>query len=374
MNLKKQEWVIIQEELENRILYGLSCEWKFALSIMNLPNRDLMHMPLFSIKDMKGKWGYWSNERREISLSRNLVLNHSWDSVREVLFHEMAHQYADMILCARNEPPHGPSFHKACHILRANPKASGSYPPLDERISNKTLNFEDKILIKVKKLLALAKSHNKNEAEAAMTKAHELMARYNLDLLTPRKSRNFISVFLGKPALRHKRADYLLAHILNDFYFVQGIWVSAYVLGKGKMGRVLEINGTIRNIQIASYVYDYIQNFINAQWTDYNRDKELNHYRKTDFAVGILEGFRSKLTAQEKEKKSARMNRSLIKAEDPLFVNYLHYRYPRISTFNKSIYARDEKVVKDGKTIGKGLIISEGIMEKEVRKRFLIGN
>ena len=113
MNLKKQEWIIIQEELENRILHGLSCEWKLALSTVNHPNRDLLHMPLFSIKDMKGKWGHWSKERREISLSRNLVLNHSWDSVREVLLHEMAHQYAEMILYAQNEPPHGPGFHKA---------------------------------------------------------------------------------------------------------------------------------------------------------------------------------------------------------------------------------------------------------------------
>ncbi|MGA1839586.1 MAG: SprT-like domain-containing protein [bacterium] len=374
MNMKKQEWIIIQEELENRILYGLSCEWKLALSIANLPKRDLMQMPLFSIKDMKGKWGYWCKERREISLSRNLILNHSWDSVREILIHEMAHQYTDMILFARDEPPHGPSFHNACHILRANPKASGSYPPLDERVSNKTLNLEDKILIKVKKLLALAKSHNKNEAEAAMTKAHEFMARYNLDPFAPGKSRNFGSIFLGKPALRHSRADYLLANILNDFYFVQGIWVSAYVLVKGKMGRVLEINGTIRNIQIAFYIYDYIQNFIKSQWSYYIKDKELNHHGKTDFAVGILEGFRSKITSQEKEEKGPVMSRSLIETEDPLFVNYLHYRYPRISTFNKSIYTRDEKLVNDGKRIGKGLIISEGVTEKKESQRFLPGN
>jgi hypothetical protein len=140
------------------------------------------------------------------------------------------------------------------------------------------------------------------------------------------------------------------------------------------MGRVLEINGTIKNIQIASYVYDYIQNFINGQWSDYIWDKELNHYRKTDFAVGILEGFRSRLASQEKEGKSPMMSFSLIKTKDPLFINYLHYRYPRISTFNRSIYARDEKVVKDGKRIGKGLIISEGISENNQRQRFLIGN
>jgi hypothetical protein len=374
MNLKKQKWIILQEKLENQILYGLSCEWKAAILILDPPDRNLMHIPLFSLSDMKGKWGYWSHEKFEISLSRNLVLNHSWDSVREILLHEIAHQYADIVLCNQNEIPHGPGFMKACHLLRANPKASSCYPPLDERASNRTINVKDKILIKVKKLLALAESQNRHEAEAAMAKAQEFMLRYNLDLLEPNENRNFISIFLGKPSLRHNRADYLLAHILNDFYFVQGIWVSAYVLGKGKMGRVLEINGTIQNIQFASYIYEFVRNFIDTQWRDYNSDKSLNHYRKIDFAVGILEGFRSKLTAQEKGKKTHGLKWAVMKAEDPWFVKYLHYKYPHTATVNRIIYTRDEKVVKDGKSIGKELIISKGITEKTSQKRFLIGN
>jgi hypothetical protein len=374
MNSKKKKWIILQEKLENRILYGLSCEWKMAIFTLNPPDRDLLHIPLFSLRDMNGKWGYWSYERGEISLSRDLVLNHSWDSVREVLLHEMAHQYVDMVLITNNEPPHGPVFHKACHLLRANPKASGSYPPLDERVLNKTVRIEDRILIKVKKLMALAESHNIHEAEAAMAKAQELIVRYNPNLLVYNKSQNFVSFFLGKPALRHNRADYLLAHILNDFYFVQGIWVSAYVLEKCKMGRVLEINGTIKNIQIASYVYDFVQNFIDSQWIEYNRDKGLNNYRKIDFAVGILEGFRSKLEAQEKGKKGYNIKWSVIKLKDPLFVKYLKYKYPHTSTVNRSINTRDKKVVKDGKSIGKGLIISKGIREQKSQKKFLIGN
>ncbi len=58
-------------------------------------------------------------------LSRNVVLNHSWDAVREILLHEMAHQFAEQVLGASNEPPHGPKFKRACYLLRANPSASG---------------------------------------------------------------------------------------------------------------------------------------------------------------------------------------------------------------------------------------------------------
>ena len=101
----------IREDLERRILHGIACEWEEALWILDSPYKDLMRKPLFSLRDMQDKWGYWSGEKREISLARNLVLNHPWDAVREVLLHEMAHQFAEEVLGANNESPHGPKFH-----------------------------------------------------------------------------------------------------------------------------------------------------------------------------------------------------------------------------------------------------------------------
>lgn len=365
---------LTMKKLDRRILHGLACEWETALLTLDPHQRKLMRTPLFRLRDMKSRWGYWSKEKREISLSRRLVLNHSWDAVREVLLHEIAHQYADEVLCAHNEPPHGPLFQKACHLLKANPKASGNYSPIDERVSSNASRAEDKTLRQIKKLMALAESQNRHEAEAAMAKAHDLIEKYNLDLLATDKHRDYASAFVGKPALRHTRSDYLLANLMQDFYFVKGIWVSAYVIEKGKMGRVLEISGTIKNIQIASFVYDFVCNFINYQWTDYNKHKGLNHYRKIDFAGGILEGFRSKLLAQEEEKKRVIDNRAIVKVEDPLFTNYLHYKYPRIRTFKRAGHSRDEKVVNDGKKIGKALVISKGITEKAEGRGLLIGN
>jgi len=91
-------------------------------------------------------------------------------------------------------------------------------------------------MVRVKKLMALAGSPDQHEAEAAMGKAHELIARYNLDLLAQEEERNFTSVFVGRPALRHPPEDYALAHLLQDFYFVRGIWVSAYVPARSRWG------------------------------------------------------------------------------------------------------------------------------------------
>ncbi len=321
-----------------------------------------MRLPLFSLREMKEQWGTWQREKREIALSRQLVWEFSWASVREVLLHEMAHQMADEVLSAGDEPPHGPLFQKACFLLRANPRASGNYRPLDSRLSQDH-SEEDRLLVRVKKLLALAESPNRYEAEAAMAKAHALVAKYNLGLLEREGKRNFISAFAGRPALRHFAEDYALAHLLQDFYFVQGVWVPSYVPEKRRMGRVLEISGTLPNVKLALYVYDFVRTFIRSQWEEYNRDRALNRYRLTDFSVGIIEGFRSKLESREESKGPAAGAQALMKSGDPLLKEYLRYRYPHTGMIKTGRGTYDPGVRKDGKRVGKNLVISRGIVE-----------
>jgi hypothetical protein len=369
-----------QKELFNReawdrsLLHGLTCEWEKSLWVLSPSHRKMMRLPLFSLREMEDRWGSWSGKKREISLSRNLVLNHPWDAVCEVLLHEMAHQFTEEVFAAHHEPPHGPQFQKACHLLRANPKASGNYKLLDERIVQGSAGGEDRIMIRVKKLMALAGSPNQHEAEAAMGKAHELIARYNLDLLAQEEERNFTSVFVGPPALRHPPEDYALAHLLQDFYFVRGIWISAYVPARSKMGRVLEISGTIQNIKMASYVHDFVRRFIHSQWAAYNRDRSLNRHRQTDFALGIVEGFRSKLETPGKEKGKIPASRALIKMEDPLLKEYLAYKYPHTTSIQRGVSRQDKNVLQDGRRIGKKLVIARGIAEHGGSRGLLIGS
>jgi len=369
-NMISQRHINVQNELERRFLNGLSCEWDLAWQELNTAYQTELHKPLFSLQDMTGKWGYWSGEKREICLSRYFVTNHSWAAVREVLLHEMAHQFAEEILGATGEPPHGPSFKKACYLLRANPKASGRYRPLDERILDDSSGREDKILIRVKKLMALAQSENQHEAEAAMAKAYQLIKKYNIDLIENERNRDFVSIFVGEPALRHFREHYHLSSLLQDFYFVYGIWVPAYVMDKGKRGSVLEISGTVQNVRIASYVHDFVRHFIDSQWRTYTKDKRLNRYRKTDFAMGIIGGFRSKLELQtEKEIKGTF---EIVKTDDPQLKKYTAYKYPRASSVRGKALKNDENILIDGIRIGTELVISKGIEEKARKRKLLL--
>jgi len=234
---------------------------------------------------------------------------------------------------------------------------------LDDRPKNSIPYREDKMMLRVKKLLALAESRNRYEADAAMAKAQELIARYNIDLLAQEENREYISLFTGRAALRHPPEDYSLAHLLQDFYFVQGIWVPTYVLEKGKMGRVLEISGTPSNVKVAGYVYDFVQQFIRGQWSVYNDTKGLDQYRRTDFALGIIDGFRLKLESQKKA--ISQKVPALMRTQDPLLVRYMVYKYPHTTQFKKGGARSDPQVRKDGKHIGKELIIFKGIREYE---------
>ncbi|MFC1820496.1 SprT-like domain-containing protein [Thermodesulfobacteriota bacterium] len=371
MSLQKDKAILIQEKLERNILHGLACEWEDAIRILNFQDREKFRKPFFSLRDMKGKWGCWSSGKNEIGLSRNLVFNHSWDTVREVLLHEMAHQLSEQFFGNHNEPPHGPKFKKACYLLRANPRASGDYQLLDERVLQDSSGPEDKIMFRVKKLMALAQSKNQYEAEAAMAKAHEFIAKYNIDLLSRDEDRDFISVFVGSPALRHFREVYHLANLLQDFYFVHAIWVPAYVLEKSKMGNVLEISGTAQNIKIAGYVHDFIKRYIDSQWQKYNKDKKLNRYRKTDFAVGVMEGFHSKLEAQTSKEERIKEKFGLIKIEDPLLQKHIKYKYPHTATVRGNKLRMDRKVLRDGIGVGRELVISKGITERKAGRRLL---
>jgi hypothetical protein len=354
-----------RQELERRILHGMSCEWEAALLNLDKAERQFIRRPLFAIKDLKTQWGNWSPTKREISLSRSLVLNYPWDSIRDVLLHEMAHQIAHQTPSALAETSHASTFKRACEILGIDPVASKNYKPLQDRMLRNTANQRDKIMIRIKKLMALAESQNRHEAEAAMLKAHELIAKYNVDQLDDQQDKEIISVFMGQPALRHPKEAYFLANLLQDFYFVRGIWVCAYVFAKAKMGRVLEVSGTIQNVDIANYIYDVIRQYIDSQWPDYNDARKLRHYRKSDFAVGIIEGFRSKLESHVKRNTAAEAELAMIHRTDPGLEQYCKYRYPATRKINKAVSHRNATVLNDGKKIGKRLIIAKGIAEKK---------
>lgn len=370
METTSDKTYMLRQDLERRILHGLSCEWETALWVLSNTYRQGMRKPLFNLRDMRRRLGEWDPEKREIALGRQFVMEHPWHAVRDVLRHEMAHQLAHEMLGGLGEASHGPAFQKACRLLRIEPDAAGKY----ERIENASnCETSDTILIKIKKLFALAESSNPHEAEAAMLKAHQLITRHHIDLLALNETRRFISMLVGRPALRHARDVYDLANLIQDFYFVQGIWVPIYLVEKGKMGRVLELSGTAANVEIAAYVFDYIGHYIEGQWRLFNGRKGHGLRRKVDFAVGVLDGFRRKLESAKNTRHQSVKSRALISLKDPMLDRYLKYKYPHLRSFRRQVAGQDPEILKAGIAAGETLVIAKGVTETGGSGK-LIGN
>ncbi len=347
---------------ERQVLAGLACEWELAAGELEARYRRRLFRPLFRLAATPGRLGQWDAAKREICLNRQLALDHPWDDIRDVLRHEMAHQLAETLLAADGQPPHGPAFQQACLMLRADPAAAASRRPLHARLAEADLSREDPRHGRIRKLLALAQSRNANEAEAAMRKAHELMARLHISTLIRDPRRTFVSIFLGRPALRHFKEAYYLANLIQDFYFVQGIWVPAFVVARGKMGRVLEVSGTPANVAQAGYVFAFVNRYIDRCWGEMCARRRLTRYQKSDFAVGIIQGFRQKLERKPLPAVPAG-ERALIHQSDPLLSVYLRQRYPRTSHIHRGGGQPDPNIYRRGRQCGEQMVIHRGISD-----------
>jgi len=278
----------------------------------------------------------------------------------DVLKHEMAHQFAQEFLGGENESAHGPSFHEACRRLGANPRASGSYPPLDDVVLQEanSAHGPDRLISRVRKLLALAGSPNRNEADAAMAKAHELIGKYNLELAETQTTPDYVSICLGTPALRHSPEDHALARLLREFYFVRTIWIPAYIVERARVGRTLEISGARGNVRFAHYVHGFVEGFIARAWRDYSRGRRLGPGGKRDFALGVLFGFREVL---EKQVDRSPALTALIHRDDPQLASYYHERHPHIRRTGSKRATLNARILRDGQALGRELIIHRGI-------------
>lgn len=335
-------------------------DWKTAnflyfKNAMRPPNYEL----LYSGKAL-GKWK--GGCYRSLSISIILINTYAWEYVQEVLFHEMVHQYVEEVLGICEELPHGEAFKRVCLEKEIDPTATGDIRTWMEKRKNRfTVSSENhQILDKVHKLLALAQSPNEYEAQIAMTKAHEFLLRHNLSLLDAQTKRDYLHKQVGEIG-RRESVKSIISAILCKYFFVEAIWTFGYDQHRNRGGRVLEIYGTPENVEMAEYVYHYLQNVTELLWAEYKEKKKINgnRHRRT-FIYGLLEGFYHKLEGKVLEN----VSKKLVWKGDPRLKKFFHRRNPRLAR----TYSRYSKTCQDaynsGVSQGKKLIIHKGVRER----------
>jgi len=314
--------------------------------------RGRLRRPVVALSDGQGKLGSWDGRSRTLSISRVLILRHAWSVVREVVKHEVAHQFVEEILGVRDQSAHGPAFESVCRQHGFDASASGLPATTSDGVPGPGIG-ESAILRRVGRLLALAESPNIHEAEAAMNSAQRLMLLYNIDAAAAAAREGYAFRQLGTPTGRIPAAEQVLAGILSSHFFVEVIWVPSYSPATGRSGRVLEICGTASNLDVAAYVHGFLLQTAERLWRDHRRARGLKGNRdRRRYQVGVMLGFDEKLKAAGKDNR----REGLIWAGDPALGDYLRRRYPRRTGGNALGVAVDESV-EHGRRAGREIVL-----------------
>jgi hypothetical protein len=293
--------------------------------------------------DHAARLGQWSSDPPRIELSRQVLLTHGWGTVVEVLKHEMAHQYTEQVLGVDDEGPHGSSFRRVCEERGIDARATGL--PADLEVSDE----RQRVLDRVTKLLSLANSGDRHEAETAMSVAQRLMLKYNLEHATQPASSSYRFAHLGQATGRITEADRILAALLSEHFFVQVIWVPVWRPLEGKRGSTLEVCGTEENVEFASYVHSFLLETSQRIWLQYRRDLGLKgNAQRREFIAGVMTGFREKLNRD----RSRQQKQGLVWVGDADLARFFKRRHPHVRWLRGTAKMRQPSYA-DGRAAGR---------------------
>jgi hypothetical protein len=348
----------LSAELEAALLGALADAWR---TLNQTYLRGALRPPVFELVDGAARLGEWRPATRTLALQRALVVERPWGVVVEVLKHELAHQYVTEVLGDPDPTPHGPAFRALCERLGFDARAVGlpgagpDAPPAEAAA---------RVLGRIAKLLSLASSQNRHEAETAMARAQELMLKHNLE--APATSYGFRH--LGVPTGRTTEPERILANLLGDHFFVEVIWVPVWRPRLGKRGSVLEVAGSPVNLEMAAYVHDFLRRTADRLWLDYRRERGVGNRDRIDFLAGVMTGFADKLAAQARASAAA----GLVWVADADLGRYHRRRHPYVRWTRHTGAARTEARLH-GQAAGRAIVLSRPIETRGGGGRLLCG-
>jgi len=367
------------------------------------PAKDLS-TPTFRIDDTK-RWGEWSPKDYTISISLRLLRDYPWDAVVQTLKHEMAHMIVDEIFIKQglddSGKSHGELFKKACQIMGIEGNRTTSH----EEKMNYKLPDKEKIVNRVKKLMALGESSHKAEAESAIMKAHELMVKHNISLTEiPDEDRNFIGRPVGHAMKKVPTYVKTLTRLISDYYFVNAIYMSKARKFTGGnrdvIERYVEFYGEPHNLDVAEYVFHFLLMEGEREWAKFQKSEDYEKrldgvtvdeyddeyyyqtgnyrkkrkatYSKVAFIDGVFDGFKEKLKTREElvlEQLNMEDNMLPIGVNDPLLQEKYKNHYNPRTWGSGGGYGGEGYGA--GKSIGKSLTIRSGVTRGKGQRKLI---
>lgn len=235
--------------------------------------------------DNKKMLGYFDADFYEMGFHERLM-RVKYDQLYDLIRHELAH-YLTFIHWGQVQD-HGGEFRSFCQKLGWGENVYKASFCLEEHESTEC--EENAILRKVQKLMALSTSTNSHEAELALIKSQQLLLKHNLEFVPGVDEEK---IYL-KRILKQKKEDTkmrAIAKILETFFV-------STVYRRTDDFIVLEILGSLVNVEIAEYVADILKLELEKLWEHAKKNYALKGLvAKNSFFLGIARGYCQKIEA-----------------------------------------------------------------------------
>jgi hypothetical protein len=290
------------EKLAQEIL-SKECKLKFSRTRFHIKN---ITYPLSLICfEGDSRWGYFESEFYTIGLNSRLIGRVDDITLKNLLRHEIAHYL--VFIESGAVKPHGEEFREMCRRFHWPDTVA---LPSGDLLAGEAGDIKaDAVIEKVKKLLNLASSSNPHEAELATLKANQLILKHHLSRSDLAGETIYIKTLLSSP----KRTA-----LMMSIYEILSHFLVRPLLHMGRGRALLEAGGTREQVELASYICDYLVEEFEALWKTYAQEHGLKGLReKNSFYIGIARGFNEKLT-QSRAKMEVSDSRALVKIEQDL--------------------------------------------------------
>ncbi|RPJ69348.1 MAG: DUF2786 domain-containing protein [Alphaproteobacteria bacterium] len=312
----------------------------------------------------QSRLGYFDSRTYELGLSKKLMYLAHDEVLKNIIRHELGHFM--VFLKLGNIPAHGEDFHNVCKSFGWSSEVYAAYANLD--LENSKLENPDeksqKLISRLKKLLALASSDNAHESEMATLKANELLLEHNLDLSkTFDNQEEVVCVVRVLEASRKSTKHVAIYEILKTFFV-------SPVFNHGLGIFYLEVIGDKTSVALAEYVAKFLDHELDVLWKQTQKENPSlkGTASKNSFFRGVAKGYIEKIQTQ---KKNIATGSELVAIEKNV-QRYLAIAYPRIGHSSLTAGMHNEDAHSAGKQKGSNLSIKPALNSGTSSRPYLL--
>ena len=228
------------------------------------------------------------------------------------------------------------------------------------------------IIDKIQKLLALANSSNKNEAETAASMAQALLTKYNLtmtDVEPEPGEEKYKSEYVQTNRERQDPAWKFVQTILREFFFIEIVQTKKWVktndtdgVMSWKSSKIVHcyiMFGQPHNITIAKYVRDFLMRTFTDSFKSYRARTGAPASSRNNYYYGLFAGLHEQLKAARNK---VEQEMGLVVVQDAGLKEHIKDAMGDVKeTKQKSSLGNDNKALQAGYEEGKILKIAMGI-------------